>query len=169
MKLPSTTFWQGKRVLLTGHSGFKGCWLTLWLQRLGAQVFGVSLRPDTEPNLFNLANIEGACQSHFCDIRDDDELAALVRVIDPQIVFHLAAQPLVRASYRDPLLTFETNVMGTAHVLDALGGLDNVKVAVMITTDKVYRNIEQHNAYREDDKLGGYDPYRTANSRLCSI
>ena len=164
VSMPDAAFWKGKRVLLTGHTGFKGSWLALWLQRLGAQVVGVSLPPNTQPNLFTVAEVESACQSHFCDIRDSGELTTLIRRVEPQLVLHLAAQPLVRESYRDPLLTFDTNVMGTAHVLEAMRGLESVKVAVMITTDKVYRNLEQHRAYREDDKLGGYDPYSASKA-----
>jgi len=157
--LPQSSFWQGKRVLVTGHSGFKGAWLTLWLRRLGAEATGVSLPPATTPNLFTLAGVARQCESHFCDIRDAQALAALIRVDRPEIVFHLAAQPLVRASYLNPLATFATNVMGTAHLLDALRGLDSVRAAVMVTTDKVYRNNEWPWPYREDDALGGHDPY----------
>lgn len=160
----SAAFWRGKRVLLTGHSGFKGSWLALWLHRLGAEVAGISLPPATTPNLFTLAEIDKLCQSHFCDIRDAAALAALIKAARPEIVFHLAAQPLVRASYREPLETFATNVMGTAHVLDALRGLDGVRVAVMVTTDKVYRNLEQPYPYREDDTLGGHDPYSASKA-----
>lgn len=164
MRLPDTSFWQGKRVFLTGHSGFKGSWLTIWLHRLGARVRGVSLPPETEPNLFTLADISKACDSHFCDIRNGEELGALVRQFEPEIVFHLAAQPLVRASYRDPVLTFETNITGTAHVLEALRGIDSVRVVVMVTTDKVYRNLEHGEPYREDDQLGGHDPYSASKA-----
>lgn len=156
----SAHFWSGKRVLLTGHSGFKGGWLALWLARLGAKVTGIALPPNTDPSLFMLARIKDACEnSHFCDIRDKDRLTPLVRNAKPDIVFHLAAQALVRASYRDPVETFASNVMGTAHLLDALRGLDSPRVAVMITTDKVYHNRETPYPYREDDALGGYDPY----------
>lgn len=164
VNMPQASFWRGKRVLLTGHTGFKGSWLALWLQRLGAEVIGISLRPNTEPNLFSLAGIENLSLSHFCDIRDARRLAVLIRNVEPQVVFHLAAQPLVRASYREPLQTFATNIMGTAHVLDALRGVKSARVAVMITTDKVYRNLEQHSSYREDDKLGGYDPYSASKA-----
>src|SRR5450755_931610 len=138
----NASFWRDKRVLLTGHSGFKGSWLTLWLHRLGAKVTGISLPPLTMPDLYSEANIGALCQSRFCDIRDALALAELVQAARPEIVFHLAAQPLVRASYRGPLATFETNVMGTAHVLDALCGLDSPRVAVMVTTDKVYCDHE---------------------------
>ncbi len=161
---PQTDFWRGKRVLLTGHTGFKGGWLALWLQRLGADVTGIALAPNTTPSLFVLARVARGMHSHFCDIRDAAVLAALVRAARPDLVFHLAAQPLVRASYREPLATFATNVMGTAHLLDALRGLDGVRVAVMVTTDKVYRNNECHYPYREDDALGGHDPYSASKA-----
>ena len=160
----SPAFWRGKRVLLTGHSGFKGSWLALWLHRLGAEVTGISLPPTTTPNLFTLAKIDKLCQNHFCDIRDSAALAALIKSVRPEIVFHLAAQPLVRASYREPLATLATNVMGTAYVLDALRGLDGVRVAVMVTTDKVYRNKEWSYPFREDDALGGHDPYSASKA-----
>lgn len=157
-------FWAGKRVLLTGHTGFKGGWLALWLQKLGAQVTGVALPPNTQPQLFGLAGIASGMDSHLADIRDAAGLAAIVRQAKPEIVLHLAAQPLVRASYRQPLETFSTNVMGTAHLLEALRGLDSVRVAVMVTTDKVYRNNEWCWPYREDDVLGGHDPYSASKA-----
>lgn len=162
--MPAHEFWSGKRVLLTGHTGFKGGWLALWLQRLGAQVTGVALPPNTAPNLFELARIDRGMNSHFCDIRDAAALAAIVAASRPEIVFHLAAQALVRASYRDPLATFASNIMGTAHLLDALRGLDSVRAAVMVTTDKVYRNNEWPYPYREDDSLGGHDPYSASKA-----
>lgn len=157
-------FWRGKRVLLTGHTGFKGAWLALWLNRLGAKVSGISLPPTTTPNLFTLAEIEKLCESHFCDIRDAFALSELIKAARPEIVFHLAAQSLVRASYRRPQETFASNVMGTIHVLDALRGLDCVSVAVMVTTDKVYHNNEWHYPYRENDALGGHDPYSASKA-----
>src|SRR6266478_7348773 len=116
---PDASFWRGKRVLLTGHTGFKGAWLALWLRRLGAEVTGVALPPADEPSLFTLADVGGLCDSHLQDIRDAARLAAVVKAARPQILLHLAAQALVRASYRDPVGTFATNAMGTAHVLDA--------------------------------------------------
>lgn len=164
----SAKFWRGKRVLLTGHSGFKGAWLTLWLSRLGAEVTGVSLPPLTTPNLFTGADIAALCDSNFVDIRDSVAIAEFVQVTRPEIVFHLAAQPLVRASYREPRVTFETNVMGTTHVLEALRGLDSVRVAVMVTTDKVYRDMQSPEPYREDDALGGHDPY-SASKAACEL
>ena len=160
----SKSFFQGKKVLLTGHTGFKGSWLALWLDRLGAEVTGISLPPHTEPNLFSLASIEDLCDSHFCDIRDSAALDTLIQQAQPEIVFHLAAQPLVRTSYLDPVETYATNVMGTAHVLDALRGLERTRVAVMVTTDKVYRNQEWSRPYREDDALGGHDPYSASKA-----
>jgi CDP-glucose 4,6-dehydratase len=161
---PDAGFWRGKRVLLTGHTGFKGAWLTLWLRRLGADVTGVALAPEAGPNLFMLAGVGGLCESRLQDIRDAARLAAIVKSAQPQIVLHLAAQALVRASYRDPIGTFSTNAMGTAHVLDALRGLDGVRVAVMVTTDKVYRNLEQAVPFRETDDLGGHDPYSASKA-----
>lgn len=160
----SSNFWIGKRVLVTGHSGFKGSWLTLRLRSLGANVTGISLPPNTNPSLFSLANIDHECDSRFCDIND---LAALTSVVDsarPEIIFHLAAQSLVRASYRDPIETFSTNVMGTANVLEALRVCGGARVAVMITTDKVYRNHEMLEPYKEDDPLGGFDPYSASKA-----
>ncbi|MGH6683954.1 MAG: CDP-glucose 4,6-dehydratase [Pseudolabrys sp.] len=161
-------FWPGKRVLLTGHTGFKGSWLTLWLRRLGAEVTGIALRPATTPNLYTEAGIGALCRSHFCDIRDGSAISDLVRAARPQIVFHLAAQPLVRAGHKEPCATFDTNVMGTVHVLDALRGLDSVRAAVMVTTDKVYRDVESRRPCREDDPLGGQDPY-SASKAACEM
>jgi len=157
-------FWHGKRVLLTGHSGFKGSWLAIWLSELGAEVTGISLAPNTSPNLFSLAAVAPLCDSYFCDIRDADAVAARVRAVRPEIIFHLAAQPLVRASYRDPVHTFSINVMGTVHLLEAVRQCDSVRVAVMVTTDKVYRNKEWVWPYREDDALGGHDPYSASKA-----
>jgi CDP-glucose 4,6-dehydratase len=159
-----TDFWRGKRVLVTGHSGFKGAWLTLALHRSGAKITGISLPPLTTPSLFAEAEIGDLCQNYFFDIRDAAGVAGLIRAARPEIVFHLAAQPLVRESYRDPLTTFETNVMGTAHVLEALRGLDSVRVAVMVTTDKVYRAAEVPGSHREDEPLGGHDPYSASKA-----
>jgi CDP-glucose 4,6-dehydratase len=162
--LPNPGFWSGKRVLLTGHTGFKGSWLALWLHKLGARVTGVALPPDTQPSLFSLARVDQRLDSHICDIRDASALSALVRRSRPEVVLHLAAQALVRPSYAQPLPTFATNVMGTAHVLDALRGLDSVRVALVVTTDKVYQNHERDQAYSEDDPLGGYDPYSASKT-----
>jgi CDP-glucose 4,6-dehydratase len=161
---PDAGFWQGKRVLLTGHTGFKGAWLALWLQQLGAQVTGLALAPGTQPNLFDLLGPGLLHQHHLCDIRDANALARHIRASQPEIVLHLAAQALVRESYGTPLQTLATNIMGTAHVLDALRDLPGVRVAVMVTTDKVYRNLEHAYPYRESDALGGHDPYSASKA-----
>jgi CDP-glucose 4,6-dehydratase len=165
---PSTsTFFSGKKVLITGHTGFKGSWLSLWLQQLGAQVTGISLPPTTTPSLFSLLGFNSSTPplfNCFQDIRDAANLAARVKEAEPEIVFHLAAQPLVRASYREPLTTFATNVMGTANLLDALRGVTSVRTVVAVTTDKVYRNIEHPYPYREEDHLGGHDPYSASKA-----
>ncbi len=163
-KKPGMPFFQGKRVLVTGHTGFKGSWLILWLHRLGAEVAGFSLPPNTMPSLFSLAMIEKLCESHFLDIRDGAAVDTLISQVQPEIVFHLAAQPLVRTSYRHPVETFATNVMGTAHVLDALRRHGQPRVAVMVTTDKVYRSQEEPRPYREEDALGGHDPYSASKA-----
>jgi CDP-glucose 4,6-dehydratase len=157
-------FWAGKRVLLTGHTGFKGGWLALWLQSLDAKVVGISLPPETTPNLFTVAKVGEVCDSHFCDIRDLVSIERLVKDFYPEIVFHLAAQPLVRRSYQLPVETFETNVIGTVNVLEAIRRVGCVKVAVMVTTDKVYKNNEWPWSYRETDELGGHDPYSASKA-----
>ena len=161
---PGADFWRSKRVLVTGHSGFKGGWLTLWLHCMGADVTGISLPPNTSPSLFDLARVGELCNSHFVDIRDAEALRDRVCAARPEVVFHLAAQPLVRASYGDPVTTFATNVMGTVHLLDALRHVEGVRAAVMVTTDKVYRNNESPWPYREDDPLGGHDPYSASKA-----
>ena len=125
--------------------------MTIWLRHLGADVLGISLPPADDTNLFDLARVDTGIESHFCDIRDADQLAAVVRAGQPEIVFHFAAQALVRASYRDPLGTFASNVMGSANLLESLRGLDRIRVAVMVTTDKVYHNFERPTPYREED------------------
>lgn len=164
VRRPDPGFWSGKKVLLTGHTGFKGGWLALWLDRLGADVVGVSLPPAGAPNLFDSADIGSVLDSRVCDIRDAVELRAIVETTRPEIVLHLAAQPLVRAAYADPLATFSTNVMGTANLLEAIRGVSEVRVATMVTTDKVYRNVEWAYPYREDDPLGGHDPYSASKA-----
>ena len=161
---PDAAFWRGKRVLLSGHTGFKGAWLALWLQRLGAEVTALALPPATTPSLFELARIDQLVDNHFVDLRDAAAVRARLHAARPELVLHLAAQALVRASYEDPLQTLATNVMGTAHVLDALRGLDSVRVALVVTTDKVYRNREWAYPYREDDALGGHDPYSASKA-----
>lgn len=161
-------FWRNKRVLLTGHTGFKGAWLALWLVRLGARVTGIALAPAARPALHDELHIGNELISHLCDIRDAVSFAEIVQAARPEIVLHLAAQPLVRAGYRQPVETFSTNVMGTVHLLEALRGLNCVRATVMITTDKVYRNQEWHYPYRERDALGGHDPY-SASKAACEL
>jgi CDP-glucose 4,6-dehydratase len=161
---PDPSFWAGKRVLLTGHTGFKGSWLALWLRRLGADVVGIGLPPITAPSLFGLAAIDALIDSRIGDIRDADEMARLVRSSAPDVIFHLAAQALVRKSYSEPLPTFATNVQGTANVLEAVRASGTARVVVAITTDKVYRNVEQIYPYRETDPLGGHDPYSASKA-----
>lgn len=156
---------RGKRVWLTGHTGFKGAWLTSWLLELGAEVFGFSLPPPTSPALFSQLRLESRIKKH--EIGDIQDAAAVARSLvgaEPHFVFHLAAQPLVRVSYEQPILTYNTNVMGTLHVLDALRALRSPCAAVMITTDKVYHNREWWHGYREEDPLGGYDPYSSSKA-----
>lgn len=163
--------WAGKRVFLTGHTGFKGSWLALWLRQLGAQVYGYSLAPETNPNLFTLADVESALAGHTLgDIRAADGLPGCVHeamtAARPDVVFHLAAQPLVRASYKDPADTYATNVMGTVNVLEAARGCAGLSAIVIATTDKCYDNREWAWGYRETDALGGHDPYSA--SKACA-
>ena len=162
--LPSADFWSGKRVLLTGHTGFKGAWLAQWLVSMGAKVTAVALAPNTEPNIFSLAKVSTHLAHHELDICDASKIAAIVQQVQPEIVLHLAAQALVRESYSDPLRTFSVNVMGTANVLDALRHCDSVRSIVVVTTDKVYANQEWIWPYRETDRLGGHDPYSASKA-----
>jgi CDP-glucose 4,6-dehydratase len=161
---PDPGFWQGRRVLLTGHTGFKGSWLALWLLELGAQVTGVALPPESRPNLFEQLALERHLDHRLADIRDPAPLADLVRQTRPEVVLHLAAQPLVRRSYAEPMATWATNVMGTIHLLEALRLLEQPCSAVLVTTDKVYRNNEWLYGYRENDPLGGHDPYSSSKA-----
>lgn len=154
----------GKRVLVTGHTGFKGSWATLWLSRLGAEVWGLSLPPEASPNLFDLLPPLPAGRSFLSDIRDRDAVTEVVTGCRPDIVLHLAAQPLVRRSYGQPVETFAANIMGTIHLLDALRQTPECRVALMVTTDKVYRNIDGAQRFREDDHLGGHDPYSASKA-----
>lgn len=161
-----TDFFCGKRVLVTGHTGFKGSWLCLWLSRLGAHVVGYALSPPTDPSLFGLARIDDLVLSHVADIRDREHLATVMHETRPDIVFHLAAQPLVRDSFKFPVETYATNVMGTVNLLEAVRGCPSVRAVVNVTTDKCYENREWHWGYRENESFGGYDPY--SNSKACS-
>jgi CDP-glucose 4,6-dehydratase len=160
------SFWQGRRVLITGHTGFKGSWLSLWLEHLGANVCGVALNPPTDPNLFTQARVAQGVRSEISDIRDLERLKSIVNEYCPEIVFHLAAQALVRDSYNDPVGTYATNVLGTVNLLESVRACDSVRVVVVITSDKCYKNEEWVWAYRESDQLGGYDPY--SNSKACA-
>lgn len=166
--MPQAAFWAGKRVLLTGHTGFKGSWLLLWLQQLGAEVWGYALEPDPEPNLFRqLVQFRPAGQDwHHTigDLADQAALKQLVQEAQPDVVFHLAAQPLVRRSYEDPLGTWSTNVLGSLRLLEALRPLEHACAVVMVTTDKVYKNREWPYGYRELDRLGGHDPYSASKA-----
>lgn len=159
-------FWQGKRVFLTGHTGFKGSWLSLWLQRVGAQVKGFALQPPTTPALFNEANVGAGMESQIGDIRDLATITASMKAFKPDILIHMAAQPLVRLSYREPVATYATNVMGTVHVLEAARQCPNLRAIVNVTTDKCYENREWEWGYRENEPMGGHDPY--SNSKGCS-
>ncbi len=161
--LPDPALWSGKRVLLTGHTGFKGAWLTLWLERLGASVTGLSL-PSEPGSLGDLLRIERRVGSHAIDIRDAETTRAAIRQAAPDLIIHMAAQALVRHSYADPLGTFATNAMGTAHVLDAARTTSSVHAILAITTDKVYENREWPHPYRESDALGGHDPYSASKA-----
>ena len=159
-----SSFWRGRRVLLTGHTGFKGSWLALWLMELGAKVTGLAMPPDTDPSLFAQLRLDQRLDHRLGDIRDPTVLAELVAQTRPEVVLHLAAQPLVRRSYAEPTTTWATNVMGTIHLLEALRALDQPCTAVLITTDKVYRNNEWLYGYRENDPLGGHDPYSSSKA-----
>lgn len=158
--------WTGIRVLVTGHTGFKGSWLTLWLQQLGAVLCGIALEPPPSVSLFQDANVASGMRSTIGDIRDIDLLRQTFLEHKPEVVFHLAAQPLVRSSYDDPLTTYSTNVMGTANVLEAARQTPGVRAIVVVTTDKCYENREWNWPYRETDQLGGYDPY--SSSKACA-
>jgi CDP-glucose 4,6-dehydratase len=160
------SFWRGKRVLLTGHTGFKGSWLSLWLQSMGAEVTGYALAPPTRPSLFEMAQVAPGMTSVIGDIRDLARLQTVFAEHRPEIVIHMAAQPLVRYSYQNPVETYSTNVMGTVHVLEAVRHTPSVKAVVNITTDKCYENREWLWGYRENDPMGGFDPY--SNSKGCA-
>lgn len=159
-------FWKGKKVFVTGHTGFKGSWLCLWLQQLGAEITGYSLKPPTIPNLFEVARLSQNMSSIIGDVRDGDMLARVMRQSAPDIVIHMAAQPLVRRSYVEPVETYSTNVMGVVHLLEAVRSTPSVRAVINVTTDKCYDNKEWVWGYRENEPLGGKDPY--SSSKGCS-
>ncbi len=159
-------FWKNRKVFITGHTGFKGSWLCLWLHRLGAEVTGYSLKPPRDPNLFALCRIDATVKSVISDVRNASSLLDAVKSAKPEIVIHMAAQPLVLDSYKYPALTYETNVMGTINVLEAARSCKSVKAVINVTTDKCYENRDWVWGYREDEALGGYDPY--SSSKACS-
>lgn len=156
----------GKRVLVTGHSGFKGSWLSLWLQQLGAEVIGFALEPDTNPSHWDLLRL--SCSHSFADIRDENALVSFIKGVSPDLVFHLAAQPLVRASYENPTDTWSANVMGTINLLNACRDIDGLAGIIVVTTDKVYENLELGLPFKEGDALGGNDPY-SASKAACEL
>lgn len=160
------SFWNKKRVLLTGHTGFKGSWMSIWLKQMGAELTGYSLNPPTSPSLFEDAEVASGMNSVIGDVRDLDSLLATFRSCQPEIVIHMAAQPLVRESYKLPVETYAINVMGTVNVLEAVRQTSGVKAVVIVTTDKCYENREWFWGYREDEAMGGYDPY--SNSKGCA-
>jgi CDP-glucose 4,6-dehydratase len=164
--MPSPAFWQGRRVFLTGHTGFKGSWLSLWLQSLGAQVTGFALPPPTDPNLFEEAGVDQGMTSCIADVRDFNHLHSALRDAAPEVVIHMAAQPLVRQSYRDPVETYSTNVMGTVNLLESIRKTPDVRAVVVVTTDKCYENREWIWSYRENEPMGGHDPY--SSSKGCA-
>lgn len=159
-------FWARRRVLITGHTGFKGAWLTLWLERLGAQVTGFALEPPTNPSLFEVVRVGNGIQSLRGDVRDLGQLTAAVSRAEPEVIIHMAAQSLVRASYADPVGTYATNVMGTVNILEAVRSARTVRVIINVTSDKCYENRERAQGYREDEAMGGSDPY--SSSKGCS-
>lgn len=160
------SFWLGKKVFITGHTGFKGSWLSLWLQYLGADVTGYALHPPTNPSLFAVAQIGRGMKSVFGDIRNPTTLTNAIQQVAPDIVIHMAAQPLVRRSYIDPVETYSTNIMGTVYLLEAVRHTQSVRVVLNVTTDKCYENKELARGYREGDPMGGFDPY--SSSKACS-
>jgi len=166
MRAIDPVFWQGKRVFITGHTGFKGSWLSLWLQQLGARVKGYSLPAPTNPSVFDLCDVQSGMESEIADIRDLEQIKKSMVSFAPEILIHMAAQPLVRHSYVDPIETYQTNVLGTVNVLEAARAVDDLEVIINITTDKCYQNNEWEWGYRENDPMGGDDPY--SSSKGCA-
>jgi CDP-glucose 4,6-dehydratase len=159
-------FWKDKRVFITGHTGFKGGWTVLWLKRMGAVIKGYALEPSTSPSLFKIANVEEGIESEIGDIRDLDSLKKSITDFEPEILIHMAAQPLVRLSYKDPVGTYQTNVMGVVNLLEAVRACASIKSVINVTTDKCYENNEWNWGYRENEPMGGHDPY--SNSKGCA-
>jgi CDP-glucose 4,6-dehydratase len=159
-------FWHGKRVFLTGHTGFKGSWLAIWLNSMDAEVMGYALKPPTKPSIFKLCKVDKITQSIIADIRDGKKLEKSILKFKPEIIIHMAAQPLVRESYKNPHETYEINIMGTVNLLEAARKCKTVKAIVNVTTDKCYENKERIRGYKENEPLGGYDPY--SSSKACS-
>lgn len=160
------SFWKGKKVYLTGHTGFKGSWLSLWLQEMGAYIKGYSLEENTNPSLFTIANVSEKMESEIGDIRDLEQLTKSMVNFRPDILIHMAAQPLVRLSYKEPVATYTTNVIGTVNVLEAARKCTNLKAIVSVTTDKCYENKERERGYKENEPMGGHDPY--SSSKGCA-
>lgn len=163
--IPSTKFWKGKKVLITGHTGFKGCWLTIYLQKLGAILSGIALKPQFTPNMFQKCHAEGLIRNYFVDIRDFRTIEKVIQEIDPEVIFHLAAQPLVLKSLKNPIDTYSTNVMGSLNILESLRSADLSSTVLMISSDKCYQNNNWVWGYRENDTLGGADIY--SSSKAC--
>lgn len=157
-------FWRGKKVLVTGHTGFKGSWLSLWLNEMGSEVFGYALESETTPSFFSQLRLESLINHYLGDIRDADLLRGYLLKVQPDVIIHMAAQALVRRSYKEPVYTWQTNVIGTINLLEACRNLSNNCAVVVVTTDKVYENKELDYAYREEDQLGGYDPYSSSKA-----
>lgn len=164
--MKNRAFWKHKKVLITGHTGFKGSWLSLWLQSLGANIVGYALRPPTQPSMFEIANVTAGLISTIGDVRDLEHLQSVIAEHRPEIIFHLAAQPLVRYSYENPVETYTTNIIGTVNMLEAVRHSKSVRVVVSITSDKCYENKEWFWGYRENERLGGHDPY--SSSKGCA-
>ena len=161
------SFWKSRSVFITGHTGFKGAWLAFWLSKMGAKVHGYSLKPPTNPNLFNIFNLKNKLKSSTIgDIQNQKKLIISLKSAKPSVVFHLAAQSLVRESYKNPIYTFKTNVMGTINLFEAIKKIKTIKAVINITSDKCYENLEYHQSYKETDKLGGHDPYSC--SKACA-
>ncbi|HCV44455.1 MAG TPA: CDP-glucose 4,6-dehydratase, partial [Bacteroidetes bacterium] len=160
------SFWKGKRVLITGHTGFKGGWLSLWLQSVGADVTGFALKPPTDPNLFTTANVAAGMRSTIGDIRNFSLLKSVIAAADPEVIIHMAAQSVVRYSYDHPIETYEVNVLGTVHLLEAIRVIGKPRIVVNVTSDKCYENREWVWGYRENEAMGGYDPY--SSSKGCA-